>query len=124
MKKRSFLVAITAMALAGTALAHGVKAKFGGVMGEANDLQFELVNKNGSGTIYVYTDHGKDVTTDGASGTLTVTNGKVKTEVALTASSKNILETKGDAKLVAGSKAIATITFADKKTVFVNFISK
>jgi hypothetical protein len=124
MQKRSFLVAVAFMALAGTAIAHGVKAKFGGVMGEANDLQFELVNKNGSGTIYVYTDHGKDVTTDGANGTLTVTNGKDKTEVALSSSGKNILETKGDAKLVAGSKAIATITFADKKTVFVNFISK
>jgi hypothetical protein len=124
MKKRTFLVAALAITLAGGALAHGVKAKFGGVMAEANDLQFELVNKNGSGTIYVYTDHGKDVTTDGASGTLTVTHGGTKNEVILVTTGKNMMETKESAKLTAGATAIATILFGDKKVVNVRFVSK
>jgi hypothetical protein len=37
-------------------------------------MYFELVNKNGAGTIYVTEDHESEVSTKGASGKLIVTN--------------------------------------------------
>lgn len=122
MKKLIALVAI-AVAVSGNALAHGDKPKHGGVVSTANDMSFELVNKDGKATVYV-NDHGKPVDTTGATGKLTVLNGTEKTEVPLEASGSNTLATKEDAKLTKGSKAIAALTFADKKTVNVRFAVK
>jgi uncharacterized Zn-binding protein involved in type VI secretion len=122
MKKLLVLVAMT-MALSGNALAHGDKPKHGGVVSTANDMSFELVNKDGKATVYV-NDHGKPVDTAGATGKLTVLNGTEKTEVALEPAGGNTLATKDDAKLAKGSKAIAAITFADKKAVNARFSVK
>lgn len=122
MKKLMALVAMT-MALSGNALAHGDKPKHGGLVSTANDISFELVNKDGKATVYV-NDHGKPVDTTGATGKLTVLNGTDKTEVALEPAGSNTLATKEDAKLAKGSKAIATITFADKKAVNARFSVK
>lgn len=122
MKKLMALVAMT-MALSGNALAHGDKPKHGGVVSTANDMSFELVNKDGKATVYV-NDHGKPVDTTGATGKLTVLNGTEKTEVPLEAAGSNTLASKEDAKLAKGSKAIAALTFADKKTVNVRFSVK
>lgn len=124
MKKSALSVAILSAAIAGSVFAHGAYARFGGALAEVDDMYFELVNKNGSGTIYVTEDHESEVSTKGASGKLVVTNAGKKTEVPLQASGANTLDTKRDAKLVAGAKAEATITFADKKTVKVSFVSK
>jgi uncharacterized Zn-binding protein involved in type VI secretion len=121
------LIAMVAMAVAvaatGNALAHGDKPKHGGVVSSASDMNFELVNKDGKAELYV-TDHGKPVDTTSATGKLTVLNGKDKTEVALDGTSENTLMSKEDAKLAKGSKAVAAITFADKKTVNVRFAVK
>lgn len=122
MKKLLALVAMT-MALTGNVLAHGDKPKHGGVVSTANDMSFELVNKDGKATVYV-NDHGKPVDTVGATGKLTVLNGTEKTEVALEPAGGNALATKDDAKLAKGSKAIAAITFADKKAVNARFSVK
>jgi len=122
MKKLIALVAMT-MALSGNALAHGDKPKHGGVVSTSNDMSFELVNKDGRATVYV-NDHGKPVDTTGATGKLTVLNGTEKTEVPLEAAGSNTLASKEDAKLAKGSKAIAALTFADKKTVNVRFSVK
>jgi hypothetical protein len=124
MKKRTILVALLTIAIAGSALAHGVRAKFGGAMAEAGGLQFELVNKNGAATIHVFTDHGREVPTVGASGKMTVVSGTTKNEAILQASNSNTLEANSDAKLVAGAQVTATVTFADKKMITVGFISK
>jgi len=94
MKRSTFCVAILSAAIAGSVFAHGAYTRFGGVLAEVDDMYFELVNKNGSGTIYVTEDHESEVST------------------------------KGDAKLVAGAKVEATITFADKKIIKVRFVSK
>ena len=124
MRKLMALVAMAvAVAVSGNALAHGDKPKHGGVMSSASDLNFELVNKDGKATIYVE-DHGKPKATSGATGKLTVLNGADKNEVALEAGSDNTLVADGDAKLAKGSKAVATVTFADKKTVNVRFSVK
>lgn len=124
MKKWIALVAMTmAVSVSGNALAHGAKPKHGGIVQTASDLQFELVHKDGQATLYVE-DHGKPFSTTGATGKLTVLNGSEKTEAPLEPSGDNVLLTKDNAKLTAGSKAVASITFADKKTVTVRFSVK
>lgn len=124
MKKWIALVAMTmAITLSGNVLAHGAKPKHGGIVQTAGDLHFELVNKHGATTIYVE-DHDKALPTAGASGKLTVLNGAEKTEVPLQPSGENMLEAKGDAKLAKGAKAVASITFANKKTISVRFAVK
>jgi len=123
--KKCFAVAALAasVALSGHVLAHGAKPKHGGVVQSAGDLAFELVSKDGGATIYV-DDHGKDLPTAGATGTLTVLKGTEKTELPLEAGANNTLVVKGNANLAAGSKAVAAITFADKKSVSVRFSIK
>ena len=124
MKKLMALVAMAVtVAVSGNVLAHGDKPKHGGIVQSASDLGFELVNKDGKATLYVE-DHGKPVATAGATGKLTVLNGAEKTEVPLEPAGENTLVTKGEAKLVKGTKAIAAVTFADKKTVNVRFSVK
>lgn len=124
MKKLMALAAIAVtVALSGNVLAHGDKAKHGGIMSSANDLNFELVNKDGKAMIYV-DDHGKPKSTSGATGKLTVLNGAEKNEMALEPGSDNTLVANGDPKLAKGSKAVATVTFADKKTFNVRFSVK
>ena len=124
MKKIFAIAALAAsVAFSGNVFAHGAKPKHGGIVQSAGDLAFELVAKDGSTTIYV-DDHGKDKPTAGASGTLTVLKGAQKTEFPLTAGANNTLVVKGDAKLARGNKAVAAITFADKKAVSVRFSVK
>lgn len=124
MKKLFAVAAVAAsVALSSNVFAHGAKAKHGGVVQSAGDLAFELVTKDGATTIYV-DDHGKDLQTAGATGTLTVLKGTEKTALPLEAGGNNTLVVKGEAKLAPGSKAVAAITFADKKTVSVRFAIK
>ncbi len=123
--KTIFAVAALAASviLSGNVHAHGAKAKHGGIVQSAGDLSFELVSTSGAATIYV-DDHGKDKQTAGATGTLTVLKGTEKIELPLMAGGSNTLVVKGDPKLAAGSKAVAAVTFADKKTVSVRFSVK
>lgn len=111
------------LALSGNVMAHGSKAKHGGIVQSAGDLSFELVSKDGKTTIYV-DDHGKDLPTTGVTGTLTVLNGTQKTKLPLESDGGNTLVAKGDAKLAPGSKAVAAVTFADKNVVSVRFAVK
>jgi hypothetical protein len=124
MKKLILTVtAAVALAASASAFAHGFKAKHGGIVQTASDLQFELVTKDDTATIYVE-DHGKKLATAGASGKLTVLNGAEKSEVPLQPVGENTLEAKGVTKLIPGAKAVATITFVDKKTVNARFTVK
>ena len=123
--KKIFAVAALAasVAFSGNVFAHGAKPKHGGIVQSAGDLAFELVARDGSTKIYV-DDHGKELPTAGATGTMTVLKGAQKTELPLAAGANNTLVVKGDAKLVRGNKAVAAITFADKKAVSVRFSVK
>lgn len=125
MKKfiNAMTMAIT-VSVSGSALAHGEHPKHGGIIKESeNQVSFELVNKDGKAVIYVE-DHGKKVATAGATGKLTVLNGKDKTEVALAPAGDNMMATKDDVKLGKGAKAIASVTFADKRTVNLRYTLK
>lgn len=120
----AFFAMSVAVAISGQALAHDEAAKHGGIVQESsNGVSLELVNKDGTATIYV-DDHGKPVPTVGASGKLTVLNGAQKAELPLESAGANMLVARGDAKLGAGAKAIAAVTLADKKTVTVRFAIK
>ncbi|UVW27116.1 hypothetical protein [Massilia sp. H6] len=124
MNKIFAVAAIAAsLALSGNVLAHGAKPKHGGIVQSAGDLAFELVATGSGATIYV-DDHGKDLSTAGATGTLTVLQGAQRTEWPLQAGSNNTLVMKGGARLAPGSKAVAAVTFADKKSVSVRFAIK
>jgi len=125
MKKHlALMTLVMTVATSGSVWAHGEKAKNGGIVQESsNGVSLELVSKDGKATIYVE-DHGKPVSTAGASGKLTVLNGAEKAEVPLEPAGDNSLATKGTAKLDKGAKAIAAVTFADKRTVNVRFAIK
>lgn len=111
------------IALAGNVGAHGEAPKHGGSMQTASDISFELVNQNGKATIYVE-DHGQAVATAGASGKMTMLNGTKKTDIALVPSGANAMTSSADIRLSKGSKVIASIMLADKRTVNVRFSVK
>jgi len=75
-------------------------------------IKLDAARKAGGVTVLV-TDRGAKVPTAGATGKLVWSNGTAKGEAALLPSGTNGMEAKG-AKLPAGSKAQASITFADK----------
>ncbi len=107
----------------GDAIAHDTaKAKNGGVMSTAADLEFELVASPDGAVIYVG-DHGKPLSTTGASGKLTVLAGSAKTEAELRASGENRLAASG-VKLVSGVKVVAVVTLDGKKPLTVRFAVK
>jgi hypothetical protein len=107
----------------GEAHAHDVKSMYGGVVTEVKDINYELVAKPDSMTIYV-TDHGKPVDTKGAAATLTLLSASDKADVTLAPVGENKLEAKGAFKVSAGTKAIAKIALAGKPTQNVRFTLK
>jgi type II secretory pathway component PulC len=121
MKKLMALMAMAVtVSLTGNVLAHGEKPKHGGIVqSNSEDISFELVNKDGKPEIYIE-DHEKPVATE----KLTVLNGADKTDVMIEPVGTNGMVTKGVVKLGNGANAIATVTFADKKTVNVRFSIK
>ncbi|KFI06783.1 hypothetical protein [Massilia sp. BSC265] len=123
MKKMFVVAALAGVIVSGQVLAHGAKPKHGGIVQTAGDLSFELVAREGVTTIYV-DDHGKDKETLGATGTLTVLKGTLRTELPLESGGNNTLVVKGKAGLEKGSKAVAAVNFADKKAVSVRFSVK
>jgi len=121
--KKTFLIAALAFAAAATphaASAHDeAKPRHGGIVQKANDLDFELVAEAAGATIHI-DDHGFARTSAGMSGTLTVLDGKTKSEAALKPACDNRLFAEG-ARLAPGAKAVATITDAAGKTMTVRF---
>jgi hypothetical protein len=121
MKKVMSMLAL-ALAFAGSApvLAHESPAKHGGIVKSAGDMSFELVNKDGKTTLYV-DDHGDEVATAGATGTLTVLKGTEKSQVALVPGEKNTLVAKDAVTLARGNKVIAAVVLPNKQPVSVRF---
>ena len=103
--------------------AHEVKAMYGGIVTEMNDINYELIAKPDSITIYI-SDHGKPVDTKGATATITLLSSSDKTDVMLTPAGENKLAAKGVFKTDAGTKAIAKITLAGKPLESIRFTLK
>jgi hypothetical protein len=104
------------------AMAHGeARARHGGVVATASDLNFELVGTAAGAVIYI-DDHGKPMPRTGMTGKLTVLKGSEKTEAELAVSGDR-LEAKG-VKLAAGAKVVAALSTASKKAITVRFTVK
>lgn len=115
------LLALASLGL-NTAWAHGeVKAKHGGVVQEANDLVFELVQHATGAAIYI-DDHGQPMKPVGLSGKLTVLEGGVKKDYPMALGVDRIEV--GGVKLVKGMRAVAVINGVGGKTVTVRFTVK
>ena len=116
-----FLVALGALSATAAHADAVAKPKRGGVVQSANHLDFELVGQADGASIYIE-DHGKPVSLAGASGKLTVLSGTDKSEAELKPAGDK-LEAKG-IKLASGSKVVASVTTAEKKTMSVRFTVK
>ena len=127
MKKLSTVVVLGLSALSfnaafNVAIAHeSGKAKYGGVLATASDLNFELVAQNGNAVIYI-DDHGKPMAPTGMKGKLTVLNGSQKSEAALVVAGDK-LEAQG-VKLAKGAKVVAALTTPAAKVITVRFTVK
>ena len=99
------------------------KPKYGGVVKEVNEVQYELVAKPDRLTIFVE-DHGKKVGTKGATGKLTLRAGADRKEVVLQPAGDNKLEATGSFNVGAGTVAIAQVKLAGKPEQSVRFALK
>jgi hypothetical protein len=113
------LLGAAAVAFAAGEHKHETKPMHGGVVAAASDMEFELVAKADTVTLYVR-DHGKAANVAGGNAKLTLLSGAEKSEVAL-APAGDKLEAKGNFKVGAGTKAVATVTLQGKKPVNVRF---
>ena len=98
---------------------HDHRPLHGGIVAEAGDLNYELVAKPDSLTIYVV-DHGKPVATSGARGTATVHSGSEKLAAVLEPAGENRLVAKGSFKLGVGVRVAASAALAGKPEVKLN----
>ena len=114
-------LAVFALGASTTAIADGDHhSKYGGVVAVVKDVQYELVAKPDSMTVFVE-DHGKKVATKGATAKLALLTGGEKSEIALVPVGENGLEAKGTFKVSTGTKAVATITLAGKPAISVRY---
>ena len=115
------LLALGALSFTAAHADSAAKPKRGGVVQSANHLDFELVAQ-ADGVSICIDDHGKPVAMAGASGKLTVLSGTDKSEAEFKPAGDK-LEAKG-IKLTSGSKVVASVTTAEKKTMSVRFTVK
>lgn len=98
-------------ALAGAGHDHG--PKYGGVVREVNDIAYELVAKPDSLTLYV-SDHGKPVTTQGATAEAVLYASSGKTTVKLAPAGENRMLAKGTFKVGVGVRVIVITTLSGR----------
>lgn len=122
MKQALSIVVLTSiLTLPAIVQAHGdVEPKHGGVVAIVKDIDYELVTKPDTVTIYIE-DHGKSVDTKAATAKITMLTGSQKTEANLTPAGDNKLEAKGKFDAKDGTKVIAIITLAGKPASTVRF---
>lgn len=100
--------------------AHDHKPLYGGVVAEAKDLNFELVAKADSLTLYVV-DHGKPVATEGGRATATVYAGNQKTIVPLEPVAENKFVAKGNFKSGVGVRVAVVVALTGKPETKLHF---
>ena len=84
------------------------KPKFGGLVKEVKEIQYEVVAKPDVITVYVE-DHGKKVDTKGATGKVTLRHGSDRSEGTLAPAGDNKLEAKGKFNVAPGTTAIVAV---------------
>lgn len=99
---------------------HRVQASHGGIVAEANHLEFELLAQSDVITLFVR-DHGKPLATQGASARLTLLSGGEKSEISLLPAGENRLEARGNFALAKDSKAVVLLTMPGQKLANLRF---
>ena len=107
----------------GQAHTHDAKPQHGGVVSVTKDINYELVAKADSITLYV-TDHDQPVDTRNASATVTLLSASDKIEVKLLPAGGNQLRAQGTFKIQAGAKAVALVKLGDMSGQSVRFVLK
>ncbi len=97
------------------------KPKYGGVVKEIGEIQYELVARTDVIAIYVE-DHGKKVDTAGASSKVILLTNKEKSEVQLLPAGGNKLEAKGTFNVKPGTKAVAVVALMAKPPATARFV--
>ena len=117
--------ALSAFAQSKDAHKHGDehKPKFGGLVKEVKEIQYELVAKPDVIIVYVE-DHGKKVDTKGASGKVTLRHGSDRSEGTLAPAGDNKLEAKGKFNVAPGTTAIVAVKRAGQAEETVRFTLK
>lgn len=121
------LYAIACFALLAAAPVHGaekhdLKPLHGGVVVEANHVDYELVVKPELVALHLR-DHGKPVPVTGGTAKLTLLSGTEKQDLNL-APAGDRFEVKGSFKHTAGDKAVAVVTLSGKPARTVRFVLK
>ena len=99
------------------------KPKYGGLVKEVNEIQYELVAKPDSLVVFVE-DHDKKVDTKGFSGKITLRQGAERSEAVLAPGGDNKLQAKGTFKVAPGTIAIVQIKRPGKAEESVRFTLK
>jgi len=99
---------------------HASKPIYGGVLASANEVDYELVAKGDSLTLYVV-DHGKPVAASGIKASATVYAGSDKTVVTLEPAGENKLVAKGSFKGGVGVRVAVAVTLPGKSETKVSF---
>lgn len=105
----------------GQAHTHDAKPQHGGVVSVIKDINYELVAKADSITLYV-TDHDQPVDTRNVSATITLLSASDKADAKLLPAGANQLRAQGAFKILAGTKALALVKFGDKPGQSVRFV--
>ncbi len=118
------IAALTLCALSlNPAMAHGAgKARHGGVVQVAHDVNFELV-ATADGVIIYLVDHDQPMPSKGIAGKLTVLQDGKKTEADLKEAGDNQLKATG-VTVSKGAKVVAVLNNVEGKTVTVRFSVK
>jgi hypothetical protein len=116
MKKLLSILALSAAAMsAGLAYGHGAPtANHGGIVQAVGETWLELVVRGDTVELYVQ-DDGDDMPSADLAGKVTVVKGTAKSEFPLKPAGGNKLEARAPGA-VKGSKVLALLTLADKKT--------
>ena len=100
-----------------------VKPKYGGIVKEVDEIQYELVAKPDRVTLYLE-DHGRKLDSKGTTAKVTLRAGSERSEVSLAPAGDNRLEATGSFKVAPGTVAIAQVKRGDKPEQTVRFTLK
>jgi len=98
--------------------------QYGGIVSVVNDINYELVTKASTLTLYI-TDHDQPIDTKHASATMTLLSASDKiVEAKLIPAGGNKLQAKGAFKIQPGTNAAALVQFGQQSSQVVRFVLK
>lgn len=108
----------------GHAHTHAAKPQYGGIVSVVKDINYELVIKADSLTLYI-TDHDQPIDTKNASATMSFLSASDKiVEAKFIPAGANKLQAKGAFKLQPGTNAVALVMVGQQSSQVVRFVLK